>query len=205
MQYQWASFGHPLYPPQHWMAPVEWIDVGYQGVGGLSPELLAMLLIDPRFGLLIAMPMAILVLGAPWLVRRQRSELPARELTVCLAITIALTVFFGTVQYTRLQWVTGLRYLAPVLPFLFLALTPTYLSLPRILAFGLALLSFIISWSTAMVRSQGTIFENIQRVLVEGFQLPWLTVLTKMSAQYLPWFRGSVSALPVMLIGTTLV
>lgn len=35
-QYQWASFGHPFYPPQHWMAPVQWIEVGYKGVGGLS-------------------------------------------------------------------------------------------------------------------------------------------------------------------------
>lgn len=39
-----------------------------------------------------------------------------------------------------------------------------------------------------MARSQGTVFENIQRVLIEGFQLPWLTVITKMSAQYLPWY-----------------
>ena len=29
--YQWRSFGHPFYPGQHWMPPVEWIELGYQG------------------------------------------------------------------------------------------------------------------------------------------------------------------------------
>ena len=51
-----------------------------------------------------------------------------------------------------------------------------------------------------MVRSQGSVFENVERVLVEGFQLPWLTVMTKMSAQYLPWYKGTVSVLPIFAL-----
>jgi hypothetical protein len=199
-QYQWASFGNPFLPPQHWMAPVEWIDIGYKGVGGFSGELLRMLLIDGRFGLLIAMPVAVLALLAPWLARRGRSPLPGREAVTCLVLSAALIGFFSTVQYTRLQWVTGIRYLAPLFPFLFLAAVPALLWLPRIVTYGLATISVVISWSIAMVRSQGTILENVQRVFVEGFQLPWLTVLTKMSAQYLPWYRGVVSPLPLFLV-----
>ena len=198
--YQWASFGNPILPPQHWMAPVEWIDVGYKGVGGLSPELLRMLLTDSRFGLFVAMPLAALALVTPWLVRRGRSMLPMRETLVCLSLSAALILFFATVQYTRLQWVTGMRYLAPVVPFLFLAAVPVLLWLPRLLLYGVAILSLVISWSIAMVRSQGTVVENVQRVLVEGFQLPWLTVLTKLSAQYLPWFKGTVSVLPIFAL-----
>ncbi len=199
-QYQYASFGNAILPPQNWMAPVEWIDVGYKGVGGFSPELFRMLLVDSRFGLFVAMPLAALALAAPWLARRARSQLPAREAWVCLILSAVLIVFFSTVQYTRLQWVTGIRYIAPAIPFLFLAAVPVLLRLPKLLAYGMIILSVVISWSIAMVRSQGTVFENVQRVFVEGFQLPWLTVMTKLSAQYLPWFRGNISVLPIFAL-----
>lgn len=198
--YQYASFGHPFYPAQHWMAPVLFIEVGYQGVGGLSGELLRMLLVDPKVGLLIAMPVAALAVAAPWLARRGGSRLPLRESVVCLGLGLVLLLFFATVQYTRLQWVTGIRYLAPVFPFLFLAAVPALLRLPRVAAYGIALLSLVIGWSIAMVRSQGTIAENVMRVFVEGFQLPWLTVLTKTSAQYLPWYTGNLSVIPLFLV-----
>jgi len=199
-QYQWASFGNPFLPPQNWMAPVPWIDVGYRGVGGLSAELLRMLLVDPRFGILLAMPVSLLAIAAPWLARRGKSPLPVRESVFCLLIAGGLIAFFSTVQYTRLQWVTGIRYLAPLFPFLFLAAVPALLRLPRLLSYGLILLSVVINWSLAMVRDQGTIFANVKRVLVEGFQLPWLTVLGKMSSQYVPWLKGPVSPLPLFAL-----
>jgi hypothetical protein len=201
-QYQWASFGNPFYPPQHWMAPVRWIDVGYQGVGGVTPELLRMLLVDPRFGLFVAMPLALLALASPILARRGRSPLPLRETLTCLALGAALVLFFSTVQYTRLQWVTGIRYLTPLVPFLFLAAVPVLLRLPRVVAYGLAFGAVTVTWSMAMVRSQGTVAENVRRALIEGFQLPWLTVLGKTSEQYMPWLQGRPSALPwLALVG----
>jgi hypothetical protein len=187
------------------MAPVRWIDVGYQGVGGITPELLRMLLVDSRFGLLVAMPMAILGVAAPWLARRGGSLLPLRESAICLGASAALILFLSTVQYTRLQWVTGIRYLAPVVPFAFLAAVPALLRLPRLLTYGVALMSLVIGWSLAMVRSQGTVLENVQRAMVEGFQLPWLTVVSKMSAQYLPWLQGRPSALPWLVLWGVLI
>jgi hypothetical protein len=200
-QYQWASFGNPFLPPQNWMAPVEWIDVGYKGVGGLSPELLRMLLVDPRFGLFVAMPLALLAPLALWYGRRGKGPVPLREAVVCLGLSAALVLFFGTVQYTRLQWVTGIRYLAPLFPFLFLAAVPALLRLPKLLTLPLIVVSVVISWSIAMVRSQGTVVDNVKRAMLEGFQLPWLTVLSKMSAQYAPWLKGQPSALPWLLLG----
>jgi len=199
-QYQWVSFGNPFLPPQHWMAPVPGIEVGYRGVGGLSPELFKLLLIDPRFGLLLAMPVSVLALFAPWLARKGKSALPFREGIFCLILSAGLITFFSTVQYTRLQWVTGIRYLAPLFPFLFLAAVPVLLRLPRLLSYGLLLLSLVINWSLAMVRDQGTILANVKRVMVEGFQLPWLSVLGKVSAQYVPWLKGSVSPLPLFAL-----
>jgi hypothetical protein len=185
------------------MAPVPWIDVGYKGVGGLSPELLRMLLVDPRFGLFVASPIMLLALVAPFLPARV-SFLPRRVMIFCLVLTLAFVLFFGTVQYTRLQWVTGIRYIAPVLPFLFLPTAAVLLRLPRAIAWGLALMSFVVSWSVAMVRSQGTVLENVERVFLGGFQLPWLTVLSKTAAQYAPWL-SDISPLPLLvLLGVTI-
>jgi hypothetical protein len=199
-QYQYASFGNPFLPPQNWMAPVEWIDVGYKGVGGISATLLRLLLVDPRYGLLITTPVAVLGFAAPWLARRHPKPLPFREALVCVGLTTALILFFGTVQYTQLQWVTGIRYLAAILPFVFLAAVPVLLRLPRIITYSLALLSVMVSWSLAMVRSQGTVLDNLEHVFVEGFQLPWLTVLSKLATQYAPWLTHGVSALPLLAL-----
>lgn len=199
-QYQYESFGNPFLPPQNWMAPVEWIDVGYKGVGGIRPNLLRLLLVDPRYGLLITTPIAILAFAAPWLARRNPHPLPFREALVCVGLTAAMVLFFGTVQYTQLQWVTGIRYLAAILPFVFLAAVPALLRLPRVLTYAIALLSVVVSWSLAMVRSQGSVLDNLQHVFVEGFQLPWLTVLSKLATQYAPWLTHGVSALPLMAL-----
>ncbi|MEP6572346.1 MAG: hypothetical protein ABJD11_06605 [Gemmatimonadota bacterium] len=201
--YQWASFGNAILPPQQWMAPVPWIDVGYKGVGGLSPELLRMLLIDARFGLFVTSPIMLLALVAPFIPARV-SFLPRREMFFCLLLTLVFVLFFGTVQYTRLQWVTGIRYIAPVLPFLFLPTAAVLMRLPRWLVWTLVTGSFVVSWSLAMVRSQGSVFENVEQIFLGGFQLPWLTVLSKTSAQYAPWL-SRVSPLPLfILLGITL-
>ncbi len=202
--YQWASFGNPFFPPQHWMAPVKWIDVGYKGVGGFTPALFQMLLADPRFGLFVTAPLFLLGLAAPWICRRRSSFVPLREVLFCLGFSLAFVLFFSCVQYTRLQYVTGIRYLAPAFPFLFLATAVTLVRLPRALIWAVTIVSLALSWSLAMVRSQGSVVENLERVLFGGFQLPWLTVLGKTASQYAPWL-GSVSPLPVfVLLGTVI-
>ena len=197
--YQWASFGDFIHPPQHWMPPVEWVDIGYQGVGGFGWDLFRMLLVDPRFGLFITCPLFILALAAPWLSRKGRSFLPLRETLFCLLFALAFVLFFSIVQYTKLQWVTGIRYLAAVFPFLFLPAAAVLLRLPRALAVGIALLSLVINWAMAMVRSQGSVFDNVKHAVLEGLQLPWLTVIGKTANQYAPWLR-EVSPVFIMLV-----
>jgi len=145
-------------------------------------------------------PITVLAFAAPWFNRRNTSFLPSRETWFCLAYAVAFILFFGCVQYTRLQYVTGLRYLAPVIPFLFLAAAAVLLRLPRWLGYSLALVSFVINWSISMVRSQGSVMDNLVHVFVGGFQLPWLTVLGKTSKQYLPWLEAPVDAFPFFVL-----
>lgn len=197
--YQYVSFGDFLHPPQHWMPPVEWVDIGYQGVGGFGWDLFRMLLVDPRFGLFVTAPLFLLALAAPFVARRFRSWLPLRETLFCLAMSLAFILFFSIVQYTRLQWVTGIRYLAAILPFMFLPAVLVLMRLPRALVWAIAILSVVINWSMAMVRSQGTVMDNVKHVVLEGLQLPWLTVFGKTAKQYAPWL-SAVSPLFIFLV-----
>jgi hypothetical protein len=203
--YQFASFGNFILPPQNWMPAVIFSDAGYQGVTGPQLDLFIMLLADPRFGLFVAAPLLILALGAPFLAWKKRSFIPTRELIVCFAIAAAYIVFFSSVNYTRLQWNSGIRYLVPVVPFLFLAAAVTLIRLPRAVAYGIVLMAVTVSWSLAMVRSQYGIATNVVHVFIEGLQLPWLNTLGKMSAQYAPWLSGRPSAVPAMLLAGAVV
>lgn len=202
--YQWAAFGHPFLPPQHWMPAVVHSEVGYQGVSGPRLDLLLQLLLHPSFGLFVSAPLLLLALAAPFIPRRV-SFLPRRELAVCLGIGVAYVLFFSAIAYTQLQWSTGIRYLMPVVPFLFLAAATVLARLPRGIAFGLITLAITVSWSMAMVRNQYGVHQNLLRVFLEGVQLPWLTTLGKMSAQYAPWLDSRPSAFPVMALTAAVV
>ncbi len=196
--YQWEAFGNFILPPQQWMPAVIYSDQGYQGVTGPNMGLLVQLLVNPSFGLFVSAPLLILAFGAPFLARRGKSFVPPRELLVCFAIAIAYVVFFSAIAYTRLQWSTGIRYLMPVIPFLFLPAAVVLMRIPRAAAYSVVLFAVTVSWSMAMVRNQHGVHQNVIRVFVEGFQLPWLSTLGKMAPQYAPWLEGRPSALPVM-------
>ncbi len=42
--------------------------------------------------------------------------------------------------------------------------------------------------------------ESLAKVMLGGFQLPWLTVLTKMAPQYVPFLANGASPLPFLLL-----
>jgi hypothetical protein len=203
--YQWAAFGNAILPPQNWMPAVIYSDQGYQGVTGPNMQLLSALLFDTRFGLFIAAPLLVLALGAPFVVRNRRSFLPVRELIVCLGVGVAYVVFFSAIAYTRLQWSTGIRYLMPVVPFLFLPAAAVLMRLPRAIGFLVVVLAVTVSWSMAMVRNQHGVHTNVMHAFIEGLQLPWLNTLAKMGAQYAPWLEGRPSALPAFIFSAVLI
>lgn len=204
--YQYQSFGNPFYPPQHYMPPVEWIGVGYQGVGRPEWELLKMLWFDSRFGLFVVAPLLFLAAFTPILQARGTNIVPWRETLFILVLFLAVSIFFSSVQYTRLQWNTGIRYLMAIVPLMYVLAGATLIRLPQLLAYPLVVFAVAESWSLAMLRSQPGVVETMTRVFLEGFQLPWLGTLSRMATQYAPFLEGrKASALPFMVVAGVLI
>lgn len=197
--YQWRAFGSPWYPGQHYMPPVEWVEIGYKGVSWPEWRLFTMLLFDTRFGLLVSCPL--LALGVAGLVTavRRSTWLPKREALFLASFTVLFLVFFSAVQYTQLQWVTGIRYVVPVIPALFLLSFVCFLRLPSAVRYPILVLAFAESWCLSMVRATD-ISDSIARVLLGGFQLPWVNVLANMAPQYLPFLSRQSSPLPLFVL-----
>jgi hypothetical protein len=201
--YQWQSFGNPFLPGQHWMPPVEWIDVGYQGFSLPQPELLRLLLFDYRYGLFATCPVLLIALLAPWVNRGVRKPLPTREFLLLMLVPLGLWLFCGGISYVRLQFNNGLRYLAPLLPYLFVASAIVLVRLPRRLAFVLSIVAVVEAWSMAMYRDveRGLgVLDPILHVFIGGFQLPSLTVISRMSCQYGDYASLGVSPLPMFVV-----
>ncbi|MDW8356213.1 MAG: hypothetical protein RMK57_16970, partial [Bryobacterales bacterium] len=201
--YQWRSFGHPFYPPQHWMPPVHWSGEGYQGFSWPQPDILVSSLVDYRYGLFTSSPLLLLALAAPWIWRGQIRFLGRRELALLLGVFLGAWLFYACVHYSRLQFNTGVRYLTAVLPFLFVPVALVLVRLTRTVAYLLALASVTQAWCMAMYRDVERgwgLLEPVLHVFLGGFQLPWLTVLSRIEgliAEYAPF---GVSPLPVFAL-----
>jgi hypothetical protein len=202
--YQWRAFGHPFYPGQHWMPPVEWIELGYRGVGGPQPELLFRLAFDFRFGLFLSAPVLALALAAPFVERGVRRTLPVLELAALLGVFIGLWLLFGSVNYTRLQSNTGIRYLSPTFPFLFVLTAIVLMRLPRRLVWFIGVASVAQNWCLAMYRDveRGPfgVFEPMVQVLLGGFRLPALTTLSRLGGGVEAYFPFGPSPLPLFVL-----
>ena len=89
-------------------------------------------------------------------------------------------LFAAANQYGRMQWNTGVRYLMPVVPFLFLAAAN---HLARMRGAWLAVLggaAVLHSWVVSMRRESVLgVFGDWRRFLHEGPRLPWLDVLSR--------------------------
>jgi hypothetical protein len=196
--YQWASFGHPFYPGQHWMPPVQWIERGYQGVSAPQLELLWMLAFDYRFGLFVTGPVFLLAFAAVLVPRR----LPGLELYAMLGMFLLFWVFFSGVNYTRLQSNTGIRYLAPVFPFLFVPAAVVLARLPARVSGLIGVIAVAVSWCLAMHRDveRGLgVLDPVLHVFLGGFKLPLLTTLGRIQPR--PEFLGQgVSPLPLFAL-----
>jgi hypothetical protein len=120
-----------------------------------------------------------------------------------LGFFAALWLFCGGVHYSRLQFNTGLRYLAPVLPFLFILTTLTLVRLGRRTVYFLAVLSVAQAWSMAMYRDveRGLgVLDPVLHVFIGGFQLPALTTLSRMGDQFGEFVANGVSPLPIFVL-----
>jgi hypothetical protein len=206
--YQWRSFGHPLYPAQHWMSPVQWIEMGYQGYSMPQLDLLIALAFDYRYGLFVVCPILLLGLVFPFFNRGQRRLLPTPELALMLGTFVALCVFFAGVNYTRLQFNTGMRYLAPILPFLFVPTAALLCRMRPWLVYLLAVFSVTLSWPLAMYRDVESgfgILNPLMSTFLGGFQLPILTTVANLPAQFGRFTLNGVSPLPIFALAAVLI
>jgi hypothetical protein len=201
--YQWGAFGNPFLPGQHWMPAVEWIDRGYRGYQFPPvPELLRMLLVDYRFGLFVTGPLLLLAVGYPLADRGPARRVPRLEAVVLLLLPVGLWLFFGGSNYTRLEFNTGIRYLAPAFPFLFVPAALVLVRLPRPVAYLAALVALAVSWPLAMYREVETplgVLDPVVRTFAAGFALPALSTLARTSGQYGDFFAHGVSPLPLFV------
>ncbi|MDH3444209.1 MAG: DUF2079 domain-containing protein [Deltaproteobacteria bacterium] len=211
--YQWQSFGHPFYPPQHWMPSVDWSDLGYQGFGWPQVDLLIALAFDYRYGLFVSSPLLLLALVSPFVNRATKTGLPWLELICVFSLFVSVWLFFSCVNYTRWQFNTGIRYMAAIIPFLFLPAAFALTRLPKRAAWAIAVFSVTQSWSLAMYRdvSGGQVelsdaeaglgvLDPILNVFLGGFKLPALTTLSRMSDQFGDFVAQGTSPLPLFVL-----
>jgi hypothetical protein len=195
LAYQWAAFGDPIMPAQTYMPPTRYSVLGWNGFFWPNAELMWRNLFDPAFGLFAFCPVLLLALASPFL--RGRAGAPTKsELWLALGASAALYVFLCSVAFAFLQWNSGVRYMVPAVPLLFMALVPVLLRLP-VWARWLAVIPTVcISWAVAMTRDG--VPGALGRVFLQGFELPWLTVLRKTSSGYLESL--STGASPIALL-----
>src|SRR5687767_7990738 len=197
--YQWVAFRNPWLPAQSYMPPTEFSVRGWHGFTIPSVNLLLGNLFDPKYGLFVFSPMLLASLGAPFVRDRERDGGPTRsELALIFGASGALYVFASSVQFAAMQFNTGVRYMVPAAPLLFIALVPVLLRLPRWAAAALVVPTMIISWSVAMTRE--AVPTALARIFTSGPELPWLTVLSKMSGAYAPFLAAHPSPIPVFIL-----
>lgn len=192
--YQWAAFGSPWFPAQRYMPPTEFSVMGWNGMTLPTLGLLSGNLFSPTYGLFAFCPLLLAAFAAPFVKPRPGGP-TSRELWLIFASTVALWLFNSANQFSNLQFNTGVRYMVPLVPLLFLAAVPVLLRIPRIIAWTLVVPTLAISWSVSMARED--VPTSLMRVFLMGPELPWVTVLGKMASGYAPFLADGVSPLVI--------
>ncbi len=185
--YQWSCFGSPLHPAQHFMPATEYTGYGYRGIDWPHLDLLRETAFGMRYGLFTSAPLLLLSFFAPVWLRHRFPRLGTRELGFIILFTAGSFIFCAMNQYGRLQFNTGVRYIVPVTPFLFLLTANVLFRMPIRWAAAAGVIGTFWSWSLAMYRDveQGSgVIEAPLHVATEGFRFPWLQTIEKMG--YVP-------------------
>lgn len=183
MAYQWAAFGNPILPAQKYMPTTEYSGYGFSGMVLPQLDLLWDTAFGIRFGLFISAPILLLAFAAPLWLRRSARLIANREVWLIVLYTIAFFLFASASQYGRLQFNSGVRYIVPVTPFLFLLVAGALLAMPTRLAIGIGIAATYWSWCLAMYRDveQGWgVFESLIHITAEGVRLPWVVTLERL-------------------------
>ncbi len=203
--WQWYCYGSPWLPAQYHMP--KRLFMGYpsaRGFGWPLPAGLWGLLFDPLYGFLVFAPMFAVTLYHFAVLRRRVNFVPRPVAAFAWVFFAGMYVFCSCIHYTlRFQWQDGFRYMIPIVPFLFLLLADVLVRLPRWLTALIAFAAVAETWCLSMVRSNP--LESIERVVLHGFELPWLTTLIQTAPQYFPFLRDGASPIPLFLMVGVLV
>jgi hypothetical protein len=174
---QWAMYGNPFWPGQHWMPNQNvYVNVGARGWTLPDPELFLMSLFDPSFGMYTWAPLLMLALVPAWRYQSGSLVLPRFERRWLTVTWIVFLLFTSANQYSRLQFNSGFRYLIPLVPFLMLALADHWIRLSRPWRIAIGAVVLINSWVLTVFREP--IWQSWRMFLAEGPQLPWYRVLS---------------------------
>lgn len=202
MGYQWMSFGSPFLPAQRYMPPTELSGYGYHGMDRPHLDLAWDTIFGSRFGLFTSAPLLLLALYIPAWLKKHRL-VGNRETWFIAVFSLLFLLFCASNQFGRLQFNSGVRYIVPVVPFLFLIVSGVLLRMRPLFAILLGAIATYWSWCLAMYRDveQGLgVLESVKQISFHGLRLPWMITLQKMG--YLP---EGTSALPVLLICTAII
>lgn len=197
LAYQYAAFGNALLPAQVYMPSTDLSVDGWNGLRLPHPGLLWRNLFDPGYGLFVFCPMLLAAVVAPWY-RRRPGGMSAEDTVLALAAAAGLYFFCSAISFAFLQWNTGVRYLVPAVPLLFLAIVPVLLAVPRWVLWSLVVPTLTVSWAVAMTRENPPV--ALLRVFTLGFELPWHTVLQKTAEAYLPALANGGSPLALLVL-----
>jgi hypothetical protein len=179
--YQWVAFGHPIWPAQRYMPPTEFSVRGWFGFTLPTLDLIWRNLLDLRYGLLAFCPLLIAAFAAPFV--KPRGWAPSRRDRRWIYFAFAALLLFSSAnQFANLQWNTGVRYMVPVVPLLFIAAVPVLEAIPRAGRWSLVALSLVITLAVSMTRED--IPTALRMIVDEGPTLPVLIVLRKMASGY---------------------
>lgn len=198
---QWAMYGNPFYPGQHWMPNQNiYVTEGMRGFTLPEWDLFLQNLVHPAYGLYSWGPVLLLALVPAWRYRSETLVLPGRERWFLVAASVVLLLFASANQYSRLQFNSGFRYLLPLVPFLILAIADHWVRLGSRVRIGIVAVAVLHSWVLAVYREP--LLRSWQLLFEEGPQLPWYRVLGMTSNPDTPWL--GTWWVPSLLLGITL-
>jgi hypothetical protein len=199
---QWAMFGNPLLPAQFWMPKDAnvYADLGTRGFDWPAPDLFLKNLFDPGYGMYTWCPLFLLGLVPAIWYASGSLILPRRERRFVIVSLLAVLIFSSANQYARLQWNSGFRYLLPIVPLVFLAVTDHLIRMPNWLRVPLSIVAVLHSWVLTVFR-ETSVQAAWALFFREGIQLPWFRVLTMTSSPDSPLINSRV---PVAILAAML-
>lgn len=209
---QWGMYGDAFLPGQFHMADVNYTAQGWRGFGFPDPEVFFLNLFSLDYGFYTFAPLLLLGLIPARLGSRHGLVLPTAERRLAVVLVATFLVFQASNQYSRMQWNTGLRYLLPLVPLVFLQAADWLNRMPTRILAVLTVPAILHGWVLSMHRyiprdrldptdsDPWTVVGSWRRFLDEGVDFPWLRVLRNTPSVRLPMMDSPLFPYLLLLV-----